>query len=86
MSGLQLLRPELVKQAYESCQELGLFSLFLPEMTREKYRAYANSSAQLSKPISKHEFNVYIALEMAMGIVRLRRICDYWSKRMFLGQ
>lgn len=86
LSGLYLLCPEIVKKAYDTNRELGLFGLFFTEEAREKYRAYANSSTNLKRKISQKEFNTYIGLEIAMGLIKLTKIRDYWSTKPFLRQ
>ena len=35
--------------------------------------------------ISKEMFNAYVGLELAMSLVQLNKISDYWSKKKFLG-
>jgi Transposase IS4 len=37
------------------------------------------------KKVSKEIFNAYTGLELAMSIVHLNDMHDYWSTKMFLG-
>lgn len=67
-SGLRLLQPECIKDTYASDKEYGLFRLFLPRQTTNRFRLYANANTILQKPVSISEFNAYIGLELAMPL------------------
>ncbi len=77
----------LVKREYEERKELGLFHLFLNRSFLECIRKWTNAelSKKGKKKVSTEIFNAYIGLELAMSIVQLNNMHDYWSTKMFLG-
>jgi len=85
-SGLILLEPERIKAAFSERGPYGLFSLFIPQESIERFRLATNESQQLTIPVTQTEMKTFFGLLLGMSFVRLRRIEDYWSTRLFLGQ
>mmetsp|Transcript_10872 Transcript_10872/g.15911 ORF Transcript_10872/g.15911 Transcript_10872/m.15911 type:complete len:303 (+) Transcript_10872:618-1526(+) len=84
---LEILQPDAVRCAYAS-KELGLFHLFLRKSMFESIRKWTNEESERKgkNDISRGKFNAYVGLEIAMSIIRLNDISDFWCKSMFLGQ
>jgi Transposase IS4 len=85
-SGLEILKKTLVQRAYEDRNEKGLFHLFLNQSCLEGIRVWTNAKLlrKGKKKVSKETFNAYIGLELAMSIVHLNDMHDYWSTKKFL--
>jgi Transposase IS4 len=82
------LKKTLVQQrVYENRNEKGLFHLFLNQSCLEGIRVWTNAELlrKGKKKVSKEMFNAYIGLDLAMSIVHLNDMHDYWSTKMFLG-
>ena len=54
-------------------------------MNERKDEGMGNSSSTIQKQVSEKEFLAYIGLEIAMGIVKLNQIRDYWLNKLFNG-
>lgn len=52
----------------------------------ESFQLATNESQQLTMPVTRTEMKTFFGLLLGMSFVRLRRIEDYWSTRLFLGQ
>ena len=84
-SGLQILQSRRVRAAYAERKEAGLFQPFLSLNMINNIKNWANTSSKLGKQITEIEMHAYAGLEMAMSLIRLNKIKDYWSKKMFQG-
>ena len=84
---LEILQPDLVKRAYQSNKELGLFHLFLPPTLIESFRLWTERSMlkRNNGNLSVSKFNAYLGLEIAMSFMHCNNIYDYWSSKRFLG-
>lgn len=83
---LKILQIDAVKQAYYS-KEIGLFRLFLKNSFFECIRKWTNEvrAKKGQGLVSQEKFKAYVGIEIAMSIIKLNDISDYWSKKQFLG-
>lgn len=81
---LEMLQPDAIQCAYTS-KELGLFHLFLRKSMFESIHKWTNEELERKgkNAISREKFNAYVDLEIAMSIIRLNNISDYWCKRVY---
>lgn len=89
-SGLRLLRPTAIKQAYEKGREVGLVRLFLTNIMVENMAAWTSQrmsdrSDRDAKAVSVTELNAAIGLEIGMSIVQYNAIREYWEDGVFSG-
>ena len=85
---LKILQIEKVRKAYDKKHALGLFHLFLSKLWFKTLHRWCCKGME-SKGRKKNTFDqfmAYIGLEMAMSLVPLNSIKDYWSSEMFLRQ
>lgn len=86
-SGLHLRKPELTKAAYERHGEAGLFGLFVSEKLKSAWRTWTNTVLMSKGEPSATgvEIDAYIGLEMAMSLVPITDIKEFWSDKKFQG-
>ena len=87
-SDLKILQEGCVKMAYANNKHLGLFPLFITRHLLAIICQRTNEALIESQQatISEIKFQAYIGLELAMSIIPMNQIRDYWSQEMFLGQ
>ena len=83
---LEILQHDEVRNAYKS-KEIGLFHLFLRQSMFNTICKWTNEELvkKGKNRITIEKFKAYVGLEIAMSIVKLNDISDYWSTAMFLG-
>ena len=86
-SQIKMKQPNIAKNAYEKLGPFGLFKLFYSDTIRDAMWEWTNNhfARTGTHKISKFDLDVFIALEMAMGLRKNNSIKDYWSKKEFLG-
>ena len=86
-SQIKMKQPNIAKNAYEKYGPFGLFKLFYTDSIRDTIWEWTNNHFARTGAckISKIDLDVFIALEMAMGLRKNNNIKDYWSKKEFLG-
>ena len=88
-SKLHILKPKAVSNAYKNNDFVGLVRQFMPRQLLEVIREWTNANLQKkvckSSFINEDEFNAYFGLEIAMSLVKMNRISDYWSTSLFQG-
>lgn len=86
-SSLQILQRQKAERAYSENKEVGLFHLFLNKSFFHSILKWTN--AELEKKgrnkITEKKLYAYVGLELAMSILRLSEIRDYWKQTMFEG-
>ena len=77
-----------VERIYNEDGLMGLFSLFFTLELMKDIIRWTNEGIHCTEetPISQEEFCAYLGLEMAMSIVVLASIKEYWSSNLLLGQ
>jgi hypothetical protein len=87
-SDLKVLHECNVITVFARYAELGLFHLFLLKSWFKAMLQWTNKSLQSKgkKKISLSQLMAYVGLEVAMSIVPLNCIKDYWNSSMFLQQ
>ena len=85
-SDLEILKKEHVQNEYVE-KEYGIFNLFMNQSLFDCIRKWTNEkSVNVGRDrISKEMFNPHVGLELAMLLVQLNKIKDYWSEKKFLG-
>ena len=85
----KILKPNLINRAFKENGEVGLFHLFLTNDLLKAIVQWTNHNIDLkassTKKITVKEMKKYIGLELAMSIIKLNQIQDYWSTDSFLG-
>ena len=85
----QILKPNAINAAFKQNGEVGLFHLFITNDLLKAIVKWTNDNIDLkvssTKKITIKEMKKYIGLELAMSIVKLNQIRDYWSTESFLG-
>ena len=86
-SDLETLKKEHVQNEYVEKKDYGLSNLFMNQKLFDCIRKWTNEKlVNVGRDrISKEMFNTYVGLELAMSLVQLNKIIDYWSKKKFLG-
>ena len=86
-SYLSLLQPTKTKKAFQNNKERGLFHLIFSSKFFEACLKWTND--ELAKKgeskVSKEKFMAYVGLEMAMSLVPLNNIRQYWENKKFSG-
>jgi hypothetical protein len=86
-TGLEIKREADARLAYEKRKESGLFFLFLNNSFFSAILTWSNK--ELSKKgkgsINLVMLHAYLGLEIAMSLLQMSDIYDYWSTCMFLG-
>ncbi len=87
-SDLKVLHERNAVTVFARYAELGLFHLFLRKSWFKAMLQWTNKSLQSKgkKKISLSPLMAYVGLEVAMSIVPLNCIKDYWNSSMFLQQ
>lgn len=87
-SDLKLLQSARIMKSFNDAGVLGLFRLFLTDTWIDAMRTWTNNSmAQKGlKKVNEKMFKAYIGLELAMSIIRINDIKNYWRSDMFCGQ
>ena len=82
-SQIKMKQPNIAKNACEKLVPFGLFKLFYSDTVRDAMWEWTNNHFARTGAckISKIDLDVFIALEMAMGLRKNNNIKDYWSKR-----
>lgn len=87
-SKLHVLRPQLVRSAYERAGETGLFFLFLKkQFIVTTLRKWTNNNLVTKgiKPMPQKEMLALLGLELADGILGYNTIKQLWTPRIFGG-
>ena len=90
-SKLHILKEPYLRKAFTENQEYGLFSTFFTKSLMKCILNWTNEKLKTTielidmKTITSLELEAYIGLEMAMSIIQLNDMKDYWSTKMFLG-
>ena len=84
-SKLKVLLEKTVDTLCRKHNKLGLFQLFFMCSYLNNVRTWTNQNLEANgkPPVNKKKFNAYIGLELAMSIVELNSIKNYWSTKMF---
>ena len=84
----EILQKDKVTIAHTSKKELGLLHLFLTKAFFESLRSWTNTRLEEKgkKTVSESKFWVFVRLELAMSIMQLNQISDYWSIKKTFGQ
>ena len=86
-SKLEVMNKKMIFKKYKSYGPGGLIEVFLqPRFVRDILLWTNQSLHQKGKlEISCDELKSFISLEIAMSIVRINKIKNYWSSKVFLG-
>lgn len=87
-SDLHIMSESNVRRAYEQGREVGLFHLFFPKTTCVVMNQWLNKKLMMegkNKKISESDFYGYLGLEMAMSLVQMNDISEYWQSGRFCG-
>jgi len=84
---LSLLQEAKTKNAYKNNKEKGLFHLMFTTAFFDTCLKWMNDELlRKGKPkVSKEKFMVYVGLEIAMSLVPLNAINQYWETKKFSG-
>lgn len=86
-SGLHIKHEGEVRRAYTERQEVNLFSLFFTRMYCGTLMGWTNDSPREkgSSEATAVEFDMHMGLEIAMGILPITEIKDFWSEKKVFG-
>ena len=86
-SKLEVMNKKMIFKKYKAYGPGGLIEVFLQPRFVRAILLWANQSLHRKGKleISCHELKSFISLEIAMSIVRINKIKDYWSNKVFLG-
>ena len=84
---LRIVQPRKVSSAFTEKAELGLFQLFYPDAFLKGVLQWTNDalSDKGKSTITLSKLKAYLGLEMAMSLVVLNSIQEYWENKMFSG-
>lgn len=84
---LSLLQETKTKKAFKENKEKGLFHLFLSTSMFDAILTWTNKnlSEKGKQKVSKEKFLAYVGLEIAMSLISLNQIRQYWETKMFSG-
>ncbi|KAG1685220.1 hypothetical protein DVH05_006673 [Phytophthora capsici] len=86
-SGLHLLKRKMIERAYRTQAEAGLFGIFVNEKLKGAWRKWTNEvmDAKCEPRVTVAELDAYIGLEMAMSLIPITDIKEFWSDKRFQG-
>ena len=86
-SDLHVLNEKRVKKAFTDGGEVGLFHLFFTKQYLSVISKWTSGRMmnQNNTSVSESKFRAYVGLEMAMSIIQMNDITEYWKKGMFVG-
>ncbi|EGZ07313.1 hypothetical protein PHYSODRAFT_431179, partial [Phytophthora sojae] len=86
-SGLHLRKRNETEATYRSHSEKVLFGLFVTEKLKASWRTWTNAVLveKGKRPVSEIELDACIGLEMAMSLVPITDIKEFWSDKKFQG-
>ena len=87
LSDLHILQEARVRKAYTNGKEVGLFHLFFTKQYFNMICQWTNArlTENYNITVSDSKFRAYMGLEMAMSIVSLNGITEYWQRDTFSG-
>jgi hypothetical protein len=87
-SDLKVLHKSQARAAYTQNSSIRLFYLFLTKSWSSVMKQWTNQRLGLKgkKKVSQEQFMAYIGLEFAMSFVKLNKVRDYWTDKMFIKQ
>ena len=86
-STLKLLQEGRINKAFKDSGYLGLYRLFITRLWFEAMRSWLNMNRKEKglDVVNESKFNAYLGLEIAMLLISLNSIEQYWSENMFSG-
>jgi hypothetical protein len=86
-SYLSLLQESKIKNAFKRDNEKGLFHLIFTQSFFDACLKWTNDelSGKGKSKVSKDKFMAYVGLEIAMSLVPLNSIAQYWESKTFSG-